>query len=95
MPSLDDYTGQMLGHANRHTERQASEEPTEKRKWAQRPAGTREYRGIPLFPAHGGINGTMDGTDPLQALLDKEERGELRFSIDAKRPRTPPDASKP
>lgn len=37
----------------------------------QKPAGTRALRGVPVFPYTGGICGTMSGTDPLQALLDK------------------------
>jgi hypothetical protein len=78
MPDLSDYRGQMLGGQNRHVERKREEEQEAKATpWEQRPVGTEGYRGLPCYPAAGGIDGTMDGTDPLQALLDKEDEGVL------------------
>ncbi|MBA3841018.1 MAG: hypothetical protein H0X39_00080 [Actinobacteria bacterium] len=73
-PSLSDYAHQMLGNQNRGKEPDDLELAAQVS--ASTPAGKHHLRGIPVV---GGVGGTQPGTDPLQALLDKEERGELRF----------------
>ena len=44
-------------------------------------AGKQALRGIPVV---GGCSGTSPGTDPLQALLDKQPRSHLADHLDRK-----------
>lgn len=74
-PSLNDYAHQMLGNQNRT--KPEDDLNLAAQVSASTPAGKHHLRGIPVVG--GGVGGTQPGTDPLQALLDKEERGELRW----------------
>lgn len=66
---LSDYSHLMLGTAN--TTRPDEDVTIAAQVSAGTPAGKRALRGIPVV---GGVGGTIDGTDPLAALLDKAER---------------------
>lgn len=69
MPDLSDYAHLMLGNAN--TTRPEEDVQLVAEVSAGTPAGKRALRGIPVV---GGTSGTIDGTDPLAALLEKAER---------------------
>jgi hypothetical protein len=67
---LADYTHLMLGHAN---QTRPSEDLTLAAAFsAGTPAGKRHARGVPIIGV-GSAGGTIQGTDPLQALLEKAE----------------------
>jgi glutamate/tyrosine decarboxylase-like PLP-dependent enzyme len=66
---LADYQHLMLGHANQT--RPAEDVTLVAEVSAGTPAGKRHLRGIPVVGIAGG---TMDGTDPVQALLEKAEQ---------------------
>lgn len=69
MPDLSDYTHLMLGSQN--STRPEDDVQMVAEVSASTPAGKRHLRGIPVV---GGTSGTIDGTDPVAALLDKAER---------------------
>lgn len=62
------HADKMLGNANRT--RPDEDVTMVAEVSAGTPAGKRHLRGIPVVGIAGG---TIDGTDPLQALLDKAE----------------------
>lgn len=54
------------------------DEPNPRRQGFSTAAGdSRKLRGIPV-QAHG-VGGTSPGSDPLQAVIEKERRGEIRW----------------
>lgn len=73
---LSDYAGQMLGSAN--TTRPDDDVQLVAQVSARTAAGKRHLRGVPVV-GPGSLGGVIDGTDPLEALLAKEESGEIRW----------------
>lgn len=74
MPDLSDYAGQMLGDHNPPRTVQFTEieaDPVVRTK-----QGKERARGVPIV-GPGSLGGVMADTDPLEALLAKEESGRL------------------
>lgn len=74
MPDLSDYAGQMLGNQNQT--RPDDDVQLTVQVSARTAAGKRHLRGIPVV-GPGSLGGVMADTDPLEALLAKEESGRL------------------
>ena len=70
MSELEDYRHLMLGNANQT--RPEDDLSLAAAFSAGTPAGKRHARGVPIIGV-GSAGGTIDGTDPLQALLEKAE----------------------
>jgi hypothetical protein len=71
------YAGQMLGGQNKVTRKQElDQQAAEADPVTRSAAGKQHARGVPIV-GPGSLGGCMAGTDPLQALLDKEDEGVL------------------
>jgi hypothetical protein len=80
--SLDDYRGQMLGGQNLTSRKQElDQQAAEADPVTRSAAGKQHARGVPIIGV-GALGGTMADTDPLQALLDKEDEGVLWVDCD-------------